>query len=245
MDVRVSSDPAGAAARHIAGRLHHAIVDCGTATIAVSGGSTAPPLFEAMSQAEQPRDGDGEIPWGGVDVWQVDERIAPDGDPDRNAGQLTALRAVVHPMPVTSADPVAAARSYAASLPDRFDVVHLGLGDDGHTASWAPAPHPEAERALVSTEAVFTIEAFNGRSRMTIGVDVVNAAVERVVLATGANKADAVARWVGAVARRGGGPGWVDVTLPIAAVQSDRTVLFLDAPAATRLDDSAFAVIEP
>jgi len=245
MDIRVASDPAGAAAEYIADRLRRAIDDRGSATLAVSGGSTAPPLFAAMSRSGRPTADDGGILWGRVAVWQVDERVAPDGDPDRNAGQLAGLPAEAHLMPVNEADPAAAAQSYAASLPPRFDVVHLGLGDDGHTASWAPSPHPDAERALVTTDPVFVIGAFNGRSRMTLGVDVVNAADERVVLVVGSTKADAVARWVGAVARRGGGPGWVDVTLPIAAVQAERTVLFLDAPAAGGLDDTAFVAIGP
>ena len=73
-----------------------------------------------------------------IDVWQVDERVAPDGHPDRNANQLAGFPGRHHLMPVTAADLAAARRRYAAGLPDRFDVVHLGIGADGHTASWPP-----------------------------------------------------------------------------------------------------------
>ena len=89
-------------------------------------------------------------------VFQVDERVAPDGDPGRN---LTALQrrlldrvpAQRHLMDVTAADPAAAAAAYATELEavcaGVLDLVHLGLGDDGHTASWPPGdPVVDAER---------------------------------------------------------------------------------------------------
>jgi 6-phosphogluconolactonase len=81
------------------------------------------------------------VPWACTTVYQVDERVAPDGDPDRNATLLDVLRPcgpTIRLMPVTASDLVSACREYAALLPQRLDVVHLGLGDDGHTASWPP-----------------------------------------------------------------------------------------------------------
>ncbi|WP_051062923.1 6-phosphogluconolactonase [Ilumatobacter nonamiensis] len=234
MDVRISSDPATDAARSVTDRLRQSEGDTGTAAIAVSGGSTAPGLFRAMSA--------NDLNWDAIEVWQVDERIAPDGDADRNAGQLAILPATAHVMPVTAADVDVAAADYAARLPPRFDVVHLGLGDDGHTASWAPEPHPDAQRAITSTEAVFTIGPFNGRRRMTLGVGVVNAARLRVVLVTGEEKAEAVARWVVGADRHGG--AWVDPTLPIAAVRSEDTVVYLDAAAAGELTPDMIDAID-
>ena len=133
MDIRVGPEAPERAAIWIARRLRDSVRRRGTASIALSGGSTAPPMIGALVSME--------VPWSDVGVWQVDERVAPDGDGARNAGQLDGLAALpcrVRPMPVTAGDLRAAARRYGASLPERFDVVHLGLGDDGHTASWPP-----------------------------------------------------------------------------------------------------------
>ena len=91
-------------------------------------------------------------------------------------------------MPVTATDLERAADEYAASLPDRFDVVHLGLGDDGHTASWPPGDM----RVLKSDRAVEVTDEFRGFRRMTLTPLVVNAARSRMVIATGTGKAPAV-----------------------------------------------------
>ncbi len=235
MDVRVSTSPASAAAHHIATRLRIAITERQMATLAVSGGRSAPSLFEALAA-------DFDVGWRAVSVWQVDERIAPDGDADRNATQLVAFPADHHAMPVTAVDLKAAASEYAATLPEQFDVIHLGLGDDGHTASWAPAPHPAARRALTSTAPVFTIGEFNGRDRMTLSVDVVNRAGARILLATGAAKADVVAQWVHGAQRRGA--AWIDESLPVAAIGLDHTVIYLDRAAAAALKPSEFTEVD-
>ncbi len=235
MDVRVSTSPATAAAHHIATRLRVAIAERHSASLAVSGGGTAPALFAALAA-------EADFGWGAVSVWQVDERIAPDGHADRNATQLAVLPADRRPMPVTAPDLDVASLEYAATLPERFDVVHLGLGDDGHTASWAPAPHPDARRALTSSTPVFTIGDFNGRSRMTLGVDVVNRAGARIVLVTGAAKADVVARWVRGARRRGS--AWIDESLPIAAIALDHTIVYLDPAAAAGLESSEFTEVD-
>ena len=207
----MSERPAEAAAASIARRLRSAIGRRGAATLALSGGSTAPALIDALLAAGPP--------WEAVTVWQVDERIAPDGDPDRNAGQLADLPCRVHPMPVTSSDLRAAARRYAASLPARLDVVHLGLGGDGHTASWPPG-HPVVD----SDRVVEVIGEFNGRRRMTVTPPVVNGARSRVVLTTGASKAEMVDRWN----RR-------DPSIPVSRVRRSGTTAFLDPAAAARL----------
>lgn len=228
MELRVSADPAAAAAAFVASRLRDAVDRRGSASIAVSGGSTAPVLFAALVESDSPA-----VPWDGVRVWQVDERVAPDGHDDRNAGQLDVLPANVSPMPVTDEDLERAADTYGSELDCPLDVVHLGLGSDGHTASWPPAPHPDATRALESDADAFVIEAFNGRKRMTLGPRVVNSAACRVVLATGSSKAPVVAAWV---ALAGTGEPCIDVSLPIAAVTPRDTVVFLDEAAARQLD---------
>ncbi|MFK8024103.1 MAG: 6-phosphogluconolactonase [Ilumatobacter sp.] len=227
MIVSVSNDPVTACARFVAAALERAVSARGVASMAVSGGSTAPPLFVELA-LHAPG-------WSKVGVWQVDERVAPDGHADRNARQLDALPpdAVRHLMPVTSTDLSAAAERYAEGLPDAFDVVHLGLGGDGHTASWAPSPHPDARAVLASPSPVATIDEFNGRVRMTLGTSVVNAAGLRVVLATGESKAQVVADWVRRSRQRG--EAWIDPALPVAAVEPADTMVFLDEAAGSEL----------
>lgn len=207
----MGEDPAAACAVAVAALVGDAVAGRGAATLAVSGGSTAPSLFGALAALA--------LDWDRVEVWQVDERVAPDGDPSRNASQLRALGGRHHLMPVTDPDLPAAARRYAAGLPARFDVVHLGMGDDGHTASWPPG-----DSVADAPEPVALSRPYQGRVRMTLTPPVVNAAAARVVLLTGAGKAAALAAWV--TGRR--------PAPPIARVEPRSTVVFAD-PAAARL----------
>jgi 6-phosphogluconolactonase/glucosamine-6-phosphate isomerase/deaminase len=154
-------------------------------------------------------------------VWQVDERVAPDGHPARNALQLAGLPCRIELMPVTDADLGAAARRYAAGLPERFDVVHLGLGDDGHTASWPPG-----DPVVDSTLACDLVGEFNGFRRMTLTPSVLNAARSRLVLTFGRTKAPMMRRWL-----RG------DRSLPVSRLQRTGTWVMLDRAAATELAD--------
>jgi 6-phosphogluconolactonase/glucosamine-6-phosphate isomerase/deaminase len=212
VELIVSDDPAGAAASWLARRLTEAVHRRGVGRIAVSGGATAPAVLSAL--------GNLPIPWADVVVWQVDERVAPDGDANRNAVQLADLPARLQLMPVTAADLQRAADEYAASLPDRFDVVHLGLGDDGHTASWPPGE----TRVLKSEHAVEITEEFRGFRRMTLTPMVVNGARARMVIATGSGKAPAVRRWL-----------LRDRTIPVDKVRRKGTKAFLDPAAASEL----------
>lgn len=208
----MSHDAAGAAANWLARRLTEAVHRRGVGQIAVSGGATAPAMLSALGSLP--------IPWADVVVWQVDERIAPDGDPNRNAAQLGDLPARLHLMPVTATDLRGAADEYEASLPDRFDIVHLGLGDDGHTASWPPGD----TRVLNSARAVEVTDEFRGYRRMTLTPVVVNNARARLVIATGAIKAPAVRRWL-----------LRDRTIPIDRVRRKGTKAFFDPAAASEL----------
>ena len=208
----VDDDAAARAATEIATRLTAAVAERGRAALAVSGGSTGPRLLGALAAAE--------LPWDVIGIWQVDERVAPDGDPARNANQLADVPGTHHLMPVTAPDLPAAAAEYAASLPDRFDVVHLGMGPDGHTASWPPG-----DPVIDSTKAVDLSLPYQDHVRMTLTPAVVNGAVARVALITGADKAPAVASWL-----EGDGTG-----LPIARVSPDATIVVLDAAAAADL----------
>ncbi len=186
----------------------------GRCSIAFSGGSTAATLFAALV--------DTEIMWGRVDVYQVDERVAADGDPARNATGLIAQFAEqvglpdsrLHLMDVTG-DLHAGVARYAEAL-DQLDVVHLGLGDDGHSASWPPG-----DPVIDAPGAVALSQPFNGHVRMTLTPAVVNAATYRMFLVTGAAKAPMLARL-----REG------DPTIPAARVGADHTTIYADEAAA-------------
>ena len=211
MDLRVTDQPSTDAASWIAAKLRNAVRRRGSASIAVSGGSTAPAMLAALREQD--------VSWSRVTFWQVDERIAPDAHADRNANQLADLPARVRLMPVTVRDLRAGARRYGATLPDRFDVVHLGLGADGHTASWPPG-----DAVASSPRDVELTREFNGHRRMTLTPGVVNRARSRVVLATGGGKSAVVARWF-----------LGDPALPIVCVRSARTTVILDSAAAADL----------
>jgi 6-phosphogluconolactonase len=154
---------------------------------AISGGETPIPAFRRLAELD--------LPWHLIDTWQVDERIAPAEDPDRNSVQQ--LRALPRDamdgmrwMPVEDDDLEAAAARYAATLPDRFDVVHLGLGADGHTASLVPGD-PVLD---VRDRAVAVAGPYEGRRRMTLTYPGLSRATQVVWLVTGPEKRDAVGK---------------------------------------------------
>lgn len=209
MDIRVGPEPEQRAATWIARRLRDATRRRGTASLALSGGSTAPPMIAALLEHD--------VPWSATTVWQVDERMAPDGDVARNANQLVDLPCRVRLMPVAASDARRGAMRYASALPDRFDVVHLGVGDDGHTASWPPGD----DVPLRTDRDVELISEFNGFRRMTLTRRVVNRARSRAVLTVGSPKRAVVERWF-----------LGDRSLPITAVRGASTWVFLDDAAA-------------
>ena len=138
---------------------------------------------------------DEQVDWGSVEIFQVDERIAPDGDPDRNLTHMLAslppaAAERVRPMPVTAGDPVAAAAEYAAALPERLDLVHLGLGPDGHTASLVPG---DPVLDVVDRPVAVTGGAYQERRRMTLTYPALAAARDLFWLVTGAEKREALA----------------------------------------------------
>jgi len=184
-------------------------------TFAVSGGRTPWAMFAQLRTVD--------FPWSLTHIYQVDERVAPDGDPDRN---LTHLRdsvpheAHVHAMPVTDDDLTAAAHRYAAELPDRFDLIHLGLGPDGHTASLVP----NDPVLLVTDSDVAVTHAYHGHHRMTLTFPVLDRAHQVLWLVGGADKVDALARLL---AR--------DTTIPGARVDGPEQTVVADRSAASGL----------
>ncbi len=219
MELHVAATPK-ATARALAVRVEvaarRAMGQRGVFNLALSGGSSASAVMAALV--------DTEIFWGRVNVYQVDERVAPDGDPSRNATGLVAELAEqvglpperLHLMDVTSDDLDSAARRYGASLPAVLDVVHLGLGTDGHAASWPPG-----DPVVTATEPVAVVGPFNGQLRMTLTPVALNAAALRLFYVVGDSKAPALGRLLAA-----------DPAFPASAVHPDRTVLYADRAAA-------------
>jgi 6-phosphogluconolactonase len=202
----------------------------GKFVMAVSGGKTPWIMLRNLGQED--------VPWGAVHVVQVDERIVPPGNPDRN---LTHLRESllshaplgpehIHAMPVESGDLEAAGKTYARTLqeiagsPAVLDLVHLGLGPDGHTASLVPGdPVLDVMDADVALTGIY-----QGRRRMTLTYPVINRARKVLWLVAGGEKA-------GMLARLQAG----DPSIPAGHVRSDRSVVLADRAAADRADISA------
>jgi 6-phosphogluconolactonase/glucosamine-6-phosphate isomerase/deaminase len=220
MDIEVVDSPGDAAVRAATWLVDQLSADLAArrgARVALSGGTTPALMFDALSAAP--------LDWAHVEVFQVDERLAPDGDRDRNATLLAdrlrpSMPPMVHLMEVTDADLVAASSRYGQLVTAApLDVVHLGLGDDGHTASWPPG-----DPVIDAPGAVAVSAAYQGRRRMTITPAVVNAARRRLFLVTGAGKADAVRRLVAG-----------DPSLPASRVSAASTLLICDREAARQL----------
>jgi 6-phosphogluconolactonase len=211
------------AARVIAAEARAAVEARGRFVLAVSGGRTPWRMLRALAAEE--------VPWAAVHVVQVDERVAPAGDPDRN---LTHIRESllaraplpetnVHAMPVEQADLDAAARLYARTLgriagtPPVLDVAHLGLGADGHTASLVPAD-PVLD---VADRDVARTAAYMGRPRMTLTYPALDRSRRVLWLVTGADKAAVLSRLLAA-----------DRSIPAGRVRQDHALLLADRAAA-------------
>ena len=209
--LRAGPDLADVAADVIVQELKAQIASRGSASIAVSGGRTPWPVFERLSE--------GAIPWTAIDVFQVDERVAPLGSADRNLTGLeeTLLDRVparAHPMPVDAPDLETAARRYATELPPSLDVVHLGLGDDGHTASLVPLDPV----VLIEGQLVAITDPYRGHRRMTLTRPALDGAGLIVWIVSGPDKADMVERLI---AR--------DPLIPAGLISQERAVLVTDA----------------
>jgi 6-phosphogluconolactonase len=226
IETRVLADAdavAREAARAVAAAAREAVASRGRFVLALSGGRTPWLMLRALA--------DEEMPWSDVHLFQVDERIAPAGDPERN---LTHLRESlldraalptrqIYAMPVEEADLDAAASSYARTL-ERvagaapvLDLVHLGLGTDGHTASLVPG-----DPALELTDRdVAVTGAYMGRRRMTLTYPILNRARRILWLVTGADKAAMLPRLLAA-----------DASIPAGRVDQDRAMVLADSAAA-------------
>ena len=175
------------AAEFVAEQADAAVADHGRFTFAVSGGHTPWAMFARLRRKA--------VPWESVTIFQVDERVAPDDDPDRNLAHLRdslppAAAHGVRAMPVLETDLERAADEYARSLPEAFDLVHLGLGPDGHTASLVPG---DPVLDVIDRDVALT-GVYNGRRRMTLTYPVLERAHKLMFLITGEDKVEALRR---------------------------------------------------
>ena len=227
MNIEILDDADAVAAKGaatIATDARAAVAARGRFIFAVSGGKTPWQMLRALGREEG-------VPWASMHVVQVDERVAPAGDPDRN---LTHLRESlldnaplrpeqIHAMPVESSDLEDAAKQYALTIrqfagsPPVLDLVHLGLGPDGHTASLVPGdPVLDVKNADVAVTGVYM-----GRRRMTLTYPMLDRSRRILWLVTGGDKAGMLVRL-----RNG------DKSIPAGRVRQDSAVVLADRAAA-------------
>jgi 6-phosphogluconolactonase len=209
VEFSVDDDLAGAAADYVATLARKRIEEVGRFCFAVSGGRTPLSMFERLATRD--------LAWERVELYQVDERIVPVDDAARNLINLRATLGAVRPslkaMPVDEGDLDAAADSYAASLPARFDLVHLGLGADGHTASLLPGdPVLDVVDRLVAITNVH-----QSHRRMTLTYRALARADQILWLVTGADKRAALRRL------RDG-----DQSIPAGRVEAPQSLIMAD-----------------
>src|ERR1700733_8388207 len=209
------------AAALIAAEARASIAARGRFIVAVSGGHTPWAMLRALSGED--------VPWPNVYLTQVDERVAPAGDPDRNLTHIReSLHALLRPeqilaMPVEAPDLQAAVARHAANLqeiagsPPLLDLVHLGLGPDGHTASLVPG-----DRVLEVTDADVALTGiYQGRRRMTLTYPMINRSRRILWLVTGGEKVEMLGRLL-----KG------DVSIPAGRIRQDQAIVFADQAAA-------------
>ncbi|MCZ2200807.1 6-phosphogluconolactonase [Cylindrospermopsis raciborskii] len=213
--------------------LATAIQERGQFTIALSGGSTPKPLYEAIGSLN--------LDWDKIHVFWGDERYVPSNHPDSNElmARITWLNRVpipqtnIHAIPTLSGNPVADANRYEQHLQEFFhcspgtfpslDVVLLGMGDDAHTASLFP--HTEA---LQVRDRLITVGNKDGNPRITFTYPLINAARSVIFLAAGANKRPALSQVFAEVAD--------DFTYPSRLIKPQGELLWLlDAAAGSQL----------
>jgi 6-phosphogluconolactonase len=212
--LEVLGDPQAASRRGaelIAASAAEAIAARGRFALAASGGSEPWRMYGFLGQLK--------VDWKRVDVFQVDERVARDGDPDRNLTHLNEVlpepaRKRLHPMPVTDQDLEMAAERYAGELPERLDLVHLGIGPDGHTASLIPG---DAVLEVDDRRVAVTAGEYQGRRRMTLTFPELARARRVFWLIAGEGKRKALEKLLGG-----------DSSIPAGRVQARESIVLAD-----------------
>jgi 6-phosphogluconolactonase len=203
------------AAELIAAAGQQAVAERGEFTLALSGGKTPWRMVGLLGDIV-------EMPWERTRIYQVDERVAPPGDEARNLTHLIRMLALSHqsglkPMPVTSRDLDAAAAEYEEQLPDRLDLVHLGIGPDGHTASLVPGdPVLDVRDRRVAV----TAGEYEGHRRMTLTFPELAAARRVLWLTLGEKVRDPLAKLLAG-----------DRSIPAGRVDNEAMVVVADEAA--------------
>jgi 6-phosphogluconolactonase len=216
-------DAAPRAADLIAAAAREAVAERGSFSLAVSGGRTPWGMLAILSDHE-------EMPWAETTLFQVDERVAAPGSQDRNLTHIVLAlsmenQAAIRPMPVTQRDLDAAAREYEESLPERLDMIHLGLGPDGHTASLVPGdPVLEVDDRRVAV----TDTTYEGHYRMTLTYPELSSARQVLWLVTGPAKREALVKLIEG-----------DDSIPAGRVENDEMTIVADRDAAGGQDEPA------
>ena len=212
------------AASVIAEEARKAVALRGCFIIAVSGGKTPWKMLRALA--------DEDVPWAGMHILQVDERLAPEGHADRNLthlresllGHAPLFPGQIHAMQVED-DPEAAAVSYALTIreiagsPSIIDLVHLGLGPDGHTASLVPGD-PVLD---VTDSDVASTGIYQGRHRLTLTYPLINRARKILWLITGSEKKEMLQRLVNG-----------DLSIPAGRISREHAMILADKDAVKR-----------
>jgi 6-phosphogluconolactonase len=193
-----------------------AVARGGSFSLAMSGGRSPWAMLALLGRDEA-------MPWGQTELFQIDERIAAPGSEDRNLTHLVLALSIEHqaalrPMPVTQRDLGAAARAYERDLPERLDLVHLGLGPDGHTASLVPA---DPVLMVNDRRVALTETSYQGHTRMTLTYPALSAAREILWLVTGAEKRQPLAKLLAA-----------DRSIPAGRVENEKMIVVADRAAA-------------
>jgi 6-phosphogluconolactonase len=206
------------AAEALAAAGRDAVEARGEFNLALSGGKTPWAMIGMLGEME-------DMPWDPAHIYQVDERVAPPGDEVRNLTHLVQMLSIDHqaalrPMPVTSRDLELSAAEYEVHVPERLDLVHLGLGPDGHTASLVPGdPVLEVEDRRVA----MTAEPYQGYRRMTLTYPALAAARQILWLTLGEAVREPLAKLLAG-----------DTSIPAGRVENEQMFVVADEAAAGR-----------
>jgi 6-phosphogluconolactonase len=165
-----------------------AVSERGRGALGVSGGRDPWPMISQLEEFA--------LDWREIEIFQVDERVAPAGSDERNLTHLVKSLSIgaqgsIRPMPVTEEDLEAAADRYAASLPEAIDLAHLGLGPDGHTASLVP---DDPVLGVTDKRVAVTAGEYEGVRRMTLTYPELHRTRKLLWVVTGEEKRDALSK---------------------------------------------------